>query len=256
MKPYTLITGASRGIGLALADRFAQNGAPLLLTARSAQALQTHAQKLRDRHGVPVHTIACDLGQQAGVDALIKGTKPYAIGALVNNAGYGKGGDLIEQDMSELTELMFLNMSALTQLTRHFLPQLVAHKGTLINVASQAAFQAMPHFAAYAASKAYVLHLTEALHQELAPKGVRVLAVCPGPVDTEFWARADIKPHETRMHPGPIHKVVDATFDALEKNKPFVIPGLPNKAMTFVQRFASRKLCVKLAGAMMGTPRP
>jgi len=256
MKPYTLITGASRGIGLALADRLAHMGVPLILAARSAQTLKKHAQSLHDRHNVPVQTICCDLSQQAGVDTLIDEARPYAIGGLINNAGYGKGGDFIQQDLQEITALMFLNMSALTQLTRHFLPQLVAHKGTLINVASQAAFQAMPHFAAYAASKAYVLHLTEALHQELAPKGVRVLAVCPGPVDTEFWARADIKPHETRMHPGPIHKVVDATFDALEKNKPFVIPGLPNKAMTFVQRFASRKLCVKLAGAMMGTPRP
>jgi short-subunit dehydrogenase len=255
MKPYTLITGASRGIGLALADRFAQRGAPLILAARSGQALRDQAQALRHRHGVPVQTIACDLGQQVGVNALIEGTAPYAVGGLVNNAGFGKGGDLLHQDMQELTGLMFLNMSALTQLTRHFLPQLVAHKGTLINVASQAAFQAMPHFAAYAASKAYVLHLTEALYQELEPKGVRVLAVCPGPVATDFWDRADIKPEDTHLQPGPIHQVVDATFDALKRRKPFVIPGFANRAMTFVQRFASRNLCVKMAGGLMGTPR-
>jgi short-subunit dehydrogenase len=255
MTSYTLITGASQGIGLALAHRFAAQGKSLIITARNQEALEAHRQELTKRYAVDVVVAACDLSNQAGLDSLIAQCEPYAIEGLVNNAGHGTGGDLHQQDVKELQGLLFLNITALTLLTRHFVPQLIERRGTLLNVSSQAAFQAIPHFASYAASKAYVLHLTEALYQELKPKGVRVLALCPGPVATAFWQRAKIDPKQTRMVLGTIDQTADAAMRALKGSAPFVLPGISLKAVTFLQRFVGRNLCTKVAGGLMGEPK-
>lgn len=251
MQPYTLITGASRGIGLALAHKLAALQTPLILAARDAAALKEHAQALSNRYTVAVQTIASDLSTQEGVDALIAQCAPFTLSGLVNNAGFGLGGAFIDEQPQALCQMLFLNMQATTQLSRHFLPQLVAHKGILINVASQAAFQAMPYFAAYAASKAYVLHLTEALHHELKPSGVRVLALCPGATATDFFNRAHINTQNTYLKLGSVDTVVDAAFKALNRGEAFVIPGAGNKAATFVQRFISRGLGVKISAQLM-----
>lgn len=251
MKPYTLITGASRGLGLALAHRFAQKGTPLLLAARSAHKLTEVANTLRAEHHVAVETIPCDLSQQEGVDALTTACAPFAVGGLVNNAGLGMGDAFAQQDPQALRGMLFLNMQALTQLSRHFVPQLVAHKGLLLNVASQAGFQAMPYFAAYAASKAYVLHLTEALHHELKARGVRVLALCPGATATDFFTQAGINTQETLLKPGSVDDVINAAMVALDGGQAVVLPGAGNKAATFVQRFISRSLGVKISARLM-----
>lgn len=255
MTKHTLITGASQGIGLAVAERFAALGRSLIITARNKTALDEHAKTLSQRYNVQVTPIACDLSSQEGVDSLIAQCQPFEIGGLVNNAGHGVGGDLHQQDPQALKDQLFLNVMALTQLTRHYVPQLIAHRGTLLNVSSQAAFQAIPHFASYAASKAYVLHFTEALYQELKPKGVRVLALCPGPVATDFWARANIDPKQTRMVLGTVEQTVDAAMRALQGDAAFVLPGFSLKFVTFMQRFIGRNVCVKIAGGLMGEPQ-
>lgn len=252
MQPtYTLITGASRGIGAALAQGFAARGRPLILAARSLPDLEAKAEKLRARHQVPIVCVACDLSTQEGVDALLAACAPYALAGVVNNAGSGLGQAFADQDPAALASMLFLNTQATTQLARHFVPQLIAHKGLLINVASQAAFQPMPLFAAYAASKAYVLHLTLALHHELRPKGVRVLALCPGATDTAFFKNAGINTEDTYMRPGSVTAVVDAAFHALGRGDAFVVPGVGNKAAIWVQRLLSRRLVVALCARLM-----
>jgi short-subunit dehydrogenase len=251
MKRYTLITGASRGIGLALAHKFASQGDSLILAARTEQDLATNAHDLNTQYGVEVRTVACDLAQQSGVDALIAATAGQPIHTLINNAGYGLGGAFDSQDSATLTRMLFLNMTALTQLTHHFTPSLKEHKGILINVSSQAAFQPVPHMAAYAASKAYVLHLTEALHRELGAHGVQVLALCPAATDTQFFSEAGIAVEKTQFKLGRVEDVVDAAIHALAKRQAFVIPGFVNRAITFSGRFAPRSMVVKMAESMV-----
>jgi hypothetical protein len=194
-EPAAVITGASEGIGRALADEFAKAGHRLLLIARNGQALEDAAEALRRDYGATVHTAAIDLTAAdalARVDAALNQAGLYA-DILVNNAGMGLGGPFAEQDSARLDALVRLNIGALTALTRRFLPDMLRRaRGGVLNIASLGGLLPGPYQAAYYASKAYVVSLTEALAHENAGCGVRICAATPGPVATGFHAKMGV----------------------------------------------------------------
>jgi short-subunit dehydrogenase len=185
-----LVTGASAGIGAAIARELAARGHGLVLVARRKPLLDKLATELRDQHGVRVETIACDLAKPAS-----RGRLPGQIDALgvtveilVNNAGFATNGPFHESDPERELQQVRVLVEAPVALTSAFVPAMVGRKrGGILNVASTAAFQPLPYSAGYSAAKSYVLTFSEALHQELRGRGVTVTALCPGPVSTDFW---------------------------------------------------------------------
>jgi len=243
-----LITGASSGIGDAFARDFASRGADLIIVARRKDRLEALATEIRALHGVTVTVIATDLSTPNAAAALAKKIGPVDIDILVNNAGFGHIGLVADEDPAQLTEEITLNVLALTQLTNHFLPAMVARdRGTIINVASTAAFQPIPNMAIYAATKAYVLSFTEALWGELHGTGVRALALNPGGTATEFFDVAGGRVAGGAL--APISDVITTTFRALGKKKtpPSVVVGRLNATMTKIQRFVPRKTIIRAA---------
>ena len=222
----TLITGASSGIGEEFAYRYAAQKHDLILVARTESKLETLAKKLRTEYGVTVTVFPCDLAApHAGLE----------VDVLVNNAGFGTQRDVADDDPDRLEQEVRLNCLAVVGLTARYLPAMRERRsGTIINIASAAAFQPMPHMAVYAATKAFVLSFTEALWAETRKDGIRVLAVCPGSTDTPFFDSGEGvvvgKLRSTRQ-------LLDNTMRALKTNKPSFVDGLGN---AIVARFAVR----------------
>ena len=192
LKPVTLITGASAGIGAALARKFAAKGHDLVLVARREAELAALADEIAAKGRPRPISVPLDLTR---IDAPIRvshelGSRGLEPAIVVNNAGFGLLGLAAELDRAEQLAMIDLNVRALTDLSLRFIDSLARHKGGILNVASVAGFLPGPGMAVYYASKAYVLSFSEALHRELAPRGVRVSVLCPGPVPTEFQARA------------------------------------------------------------------
>ena len=185
-----LITGASAGLGVEFAKQFAARGADLVLVARREDRLQELAARLTSEHGVTVTPIALDLARPDAAASLraALADRGLRVQTLVNNAGFGMKGALVDADAARTAEMVQLNVATLTALTREFLPDLVsAGSGALVNIASTAAYQPCPNMAVYGATKAFVLSLTEALAYETKDSGLRVLAVSPGATRTEFF---------------------------------------------------------------------
>ena len=239
----TLITGASAGIGTELARVFAANGHHLALTARRADRLEALANELAKTCGKKPIVIACDL-QQADAGERIAAAlaaEGVELDNLVNNAGFGVFGDAIERDRDEQVGIVDVNVRALTDLSLRFADQLIRNKGGLLNVGSVAGFLPGPGMAVYYASKAYVISLTEALRAELAPHGVRVTVLCPGPVQTEFQGRAGVgNGHDTAILNVPAADVARQAYRGLMANKRAVLPGLGIKIVPFALRFFPR----------------
>jgi len=239
----TLITGASAGIGMELARVFAANGHRLALTARRADRLEALANELAAKGGKKPIVIACDLkdadaGEKIAAALAAEGVE---LDHLVNNAGFGVFGDAIERDRIEQLGIVDVNVRALTDLSLRFADQLIRNKGGLLNVGSVAGFLPGPGMAVYYASKAYVVSLTEALRAELAPHGVRVTVLCPGPVPTEFQARAGVgSGHDTALLNVPAADVARQAYRGLMANKRAVLPGLGIKVVPFALRFFPR----------------
>jgi short-subunit dehydrogenase len=229
IKPTALVTGASGGIGEALAQGLAQDGYDLVLVARSKVGLAHAAGKLRAI--TDVATVALDLQQPGVGDTLQVELGDRRIDLLVNNAGYGVTGRFLEQPREAQIGEITLNVEALTDLTHRFVGRM-RHEGFgrgVINVASTAAFQPGPNMAVYYATKAYVLSFTEALAQELKGSGLIAMALCPGPVATGFQARADFDStmRLTKvMRPRSAEFVAEAALRGFKAGKPVVIPGL------------------------------
>ncbi|MFJ5958682.1 SDR family NAD(P)-dependent oxidoreductase [Paenarthrobacter sp. NPDC092416] len=185
-----LITGASSGLGAEFATRFAERGSDLVLVARRADRMETLARDLRSAHGVTVTVLPLDLGR-AGVGAELQrelSSRGITVDTLINNAGFGTRAPLVEEDPEVIASEIALNVAALVDITRAFLPGMLASgKGALVNVASTAAFQPIPGMAVYGATKAFVLSFTEAVAHETKSSGLRVLALCPGATKTEFF---------------------------------------------------------------------
>lgn len=191
-RAVTLITGASDGIGAELAHVFAANGHELVLVARRQDKLQALADLIKMTSGKAPLVITLDLIKPDAISLLVAqlNAAGLSIQYLINNAGFGLMGRIAELNATEQLDIVKLNSQALTALTLEFLPQLIQHKGGLLNVASVAAFMPGPGFTIYYATKAYVRSFTEGLAEELKPFGVKVSCLCPGPVATGFQARA------------------------------------------------------------------
>lgn len=239
----TLITGASAGIGMELARVFAVNGHRLVLTARRADRLETLANELAAKGGKKPIVIACDLEKADSGETIAAAlaAEGVELDHLVNNAGFGVFGDAVERDRVEQLGIVDVNVRALTDLSLRFADQLIRNKGGLLNVGSVAGFLPGPGMAVYYASKAYVISFTEALRAELAPHGVRVSVLCPGPVPTEFQARAGVgSQHDTTVLNVSAAEVAREAYRGLMANKRAVLPGLGIKIVPFALRFFPR----------------
>jgi short-subunit dehydrogenase len=239
-----LITGASAGIGCEFARQLAGRAHSLILVARREQKLSELRDELRRQHpNLTVRIRKTDLADPAQLKEL-KAWLDYEkidVDVLINNAGLGDLGPFATSDAIRNEQIMLVNMVALTSLTRHFLPQMIARKrGGILNVSSSAGFLPIPEFAIYAATKAYVTSFSEALRAELRGTGVTVCALCPGPVHTEFQEVAKRPGGQRENGPEFIHvsveRVVRDALTALEADRPFVIPGLPMKIGMFLVR--------------------
>lgn len=230
-----LITGASAGIGAELAREFARNGHQLTLVARRRAKLAAVAAELEREHYVDVRTIVQDLAKPTGPAAVVKAAQADGpIGILVNNAGVIDVGPFAASRTAALVNLVNLNVRALTELTSLLVPGMVERGfGRILNVASLAAFQAVPSMAAYAASKAYVLALTEALSEELKGSGVTATALCPGITDTDMASEIQAgSPAAAKLPKQLVSDPADVAaeaYKALMKGQVVLVPGLPNQ---------------------------
>lgn len=249
MTPVAIITGASSGIGSALARVFAREGHALVLVARRADRLEALAAQIRAAGGPSVLTLPLNLTQRDAVVRIGDALQTHGLEAeyVVNNAGFGLAGEAAERDRDELLAMVDLNMRALTDLSLAFVDSLVRRRGGILNVASVAGFLPAPGSAVYYASKAYVVSFTESLHCELKPLGVRVTALCPGPVPTEFQARAGVVLRPTPLDLSP-DTVAEAGYRGLMRGKRLVIPGWGNKALAVLPRFVPRGWLMSLSG--------
>lgn len=256
---WALITGASSGLGAVFAAQLAARGAHLILTARSGQALATLARELEQRHGVQTAVIPHDLGVPGGAAGLCEAVDRlgHPVDHLISNAGFGAFGKVAEVSAAHLADMVRLNCEALVLLTAHFLPGLVARRrGGVIHVASVASFQPVPYQATYAATKALVLSFSEAVAEEVRGSGVRVLALCPGPVHTGFQAAAgaDISPQQAAMVMSA-EEVVAAGLRAYENGKDVVVPGLLNALGAWGVRLVPRRTVVRMAANLIRTKK-
>lgn len=229
--PTALITGASSGIGAEFAAQLAARGNDLVLVARSADRLHEIAGELSARHGVRADVIVQDLAEPDAARRVHARVRDLGrrVDLLVNNAGFGTCGRFEEIDAARDHDQLMVNVVALVDLTHALLPAMAAHgAGAVVNVASTAAFQPSPYFAVYSAAKTFVLNFSLALRQEYRGRGVRVLALCPGPVDTGFF---DVMGTRKAAVNGPMsaaEPVVRAALRALDRDRPYVAPGLAN----------------------------
>jgi uncharacterized protein len=239
----TLITGASAGIGAEMARVFAANGHRVVLAARRADRLAALAAEITAGGGAAPIVIPCDLEQPDAGDkiAAVLATEGVEVEYLVNNAGYGLFGNAFERDRAEQLGIIAVNIRALTDLSLRFADHLIRNRGGILNVGSVAGFLPGPGMAVYYASKAYVLSFSEALRAELAPKGVRVTVICPGPVPSEFQARAGFLPGvDSAILNVSSADVAKAGYRGLMDNKRAVLPGLGIKLVPFLLRLFPR----------------
>lgn len=247
-----LVTGGSGGIGLELAKNLARAGFDLVLVARKRDTLEAAAGQLEGKFAVKAHVFAADLrlpdAPQAIFDFLRN--ENIDIDVLVNNAGFGLGGEFADTAIQRELDMIQVNIAALTHLTKLFIPAMIKRRaGRVLNVASTAAFQPGPLMAVYYATKAYVLSFSEALSEELRNTGVSVTALCPGPTQTDFAEAAQM----TNSRLFNAFGVADAAdvakygYDAMMQGKRLAIPGIRNKIIAQANRLAPRALSAKLA---------
>ena len=247
----TLITGASAGIGTELARVFASNGHRVALVARRADRLVALATEIAAKGGAAPIVIPCDLEQPdaGGKIAAALAAEGVEIEYLVNNAGFGLFGNAVELNRAEQLGIIAVNIRAMTDLVLRFSDQLIRNRGGILNVGSIAGFLPGPGMAVYYASKAYVLSFSEALRGELAPRDVRVTALCPGPVPSEFQARAGFEPgYDSAILNVSASDVASAGYRGLMANKRVVLPGLGIKIVPFMLRLFPRGFILAAVG--------
>ena len=258
MMPFALITGGGKGIGKCIATELAARGYHLLLVARDENALQEHTTTLSNTHGVEAHYLALDLGKTGATQILMDWitSNNYRVGILVNNAGYGLSGPFTKYSANDHLEMMRVNMEVPVALTAALLPTLTKNNPSyILNIASSAAYQAVPGLSAYAASKAFILNFSRGLRHELKNTGVYVTAVSPGSTDTNFANRADVgqkalkTAEKVNMTPEAVAKIA---VTALFNKKPEVITGFINKLGAFLVWLLPKKLAETTAASLYG----
>ena len=245
-----LITGASAGIGEAFARRLAKGGHDLVLVARRRDRMEKLAAELSEAHGVEADVVETDLADDSAVATVEERLRRGDIDLLVNDAGFGTRGEFaglpIERELEELD----VNVRALMRLTHAALGPMVGRgRGAVINVASTGAFQPVPHMATYAATKAFVLHFSEALHEEVKGKGVTVTCLCPGAVKTEFQEVAGVAERSLRAWKSA-DDVVESALKAAEARRAIIVPGALNVATMAAVKLMPRFVVRRIAGSM------
>lgn len=247
-----LITGASSGIGEAMARLLAPHRSHLLLVARSEKTLEALAADCR-AEGARADVFAHDLAEPGAAQSLFDriAADEHQVDVLINNAGFGKLGAFLDYPATTYEQMVTLNVTTLTALARLFLEPMVERRaGGVLNVASLAAYLPAPYFTVYAATKAYVFSFTEALHTELKGSGVHVSALAPGPVATNFAATADMK----YLVGGPVisaEKAARAGLEALARNQRAVLPSLLTKATAWATRFVPKAPTLAITGSLI-----
>lgn len=249
-----LVTGASSGIGLDLAECFAKDGYDLILTARNQSALDAAAARLKQAHGVAAHAIAHDLGAR-GAGAALKQTisgRGLGVDVLVNNAGYGSSGPLTDIALADTLGMIDLNDRALVELTHVFWDEMRAKgRGGVLNVASTAAFQPGPLMAVYYASKAFVLSFSEALWEEARGTGLKVSCLCPGPTESNFRARAGTGDKRlAQMGVMGSMPVARQGYRGFQRNDRVVITGARNAMIATAARTLPRGMVLRMVRGM------
>ena len=250
MKPVALITGASSGIGLELARVFAAHGHELVLVARRQDRLDELATEIAATGRSRPTVLKADLERRDGAAKIAAELASRSLDPayVVNSAGFGLSGAAAALSRDEQLGMIDLNVRALTELSLMFVDSLAHHRGGILNVASIAAFLPGPGMAVYYATKAYVLSFSEALHHELSSRGVRVTALCPGYVPTEFQARSQLQvPAAARAVKIPPDRVAQIGYDGLMRGKRVVIAGIGNKMAVSFLRFVPNALLLRLA---------
>jgi uncharacterized protein len=249
---WALVTGASAGIGVALAEELAAGGTHLVLTARRLDRLEQVAAALRNKHGIQTQVIAADLAKREASQEICDFTqqKGLRIDLLINNAGFGQYGELPQVETQRLLDMVEVNCTAVVHLTRLFLPEMVARRsGDILILSSAAAFQAVPYISTYAATKAFDLLFAEGLAEEMRPYGIRVSALCPGSTESEFHAVAGQQQYTAR-NPESAEKVARTGLQALAAGKSYVISGLGNYLGAHSQRIAPRRVVTRIVAKM------
>lgn len=250
--PTALITGASSGIGKAFAQELAARQTNLVLVSRSEEKLNQLAKQLQEKYKIQVDVIVKDLTEANAPTAVFDTTKDrgLTIDLLINNAGFGDYGDFAQSDRERQIKIVQLNILALVDLTHQFLPLMRQRRsGSIINLSSITAFQPMPYLSVYAASKAFIVSFSQALWAENRSYGVRVLVVCPGPIETNFFAEANFPPtlagSTTQMSTS--EEVVRESLKALEEWQPNVVIGdTPTQLRTVLARIVPRKILLNM----------
>lgn len=254
-----VVTGASSGIGAAIAGRLAAARVPLVLVARSAGELSTQATAWRARHGGEVETLPLDLSRPGAAAAVFEATEGRGrpVDLLVNAAGFGWNGPQAEFETARFLELLRLNVEATAELTHRFLGAMrVRKRGGILNVASTAAFFPQPYFAAYAASKAFILSFTHALHEEAKRDGVRVTALCPGYTRTRFHEVAGMRGAEGTPFPElPADRVAELGLAAVARGRAVVVTHRLDRVWIALTRILPRSVPPKLAAAFFRKTR-
>jgi len=251
MQKVALITGASKGIGKSLSETFAKNGYSLILVARNEDDLNKVSDDLKNRFKCETKVVAADISNSAGIDQLMAAINDELpnLEVLVNNAGYGKFEKFMDTENKDITGMIDLNVTSLTDLTHKILPHMLKNKsGKILNVASTAAYQPGPNCAVYYATKAYVLSLSEALHEEFKKSGINITALCPGVTKTAFFERAGNSELSTKVPGMTSEAVAQIGYDALMKNKRVAISGGMNNFLAILTNITPNFILLKMVG--------
>jgi uncharacterized protein len=251
MNKTVLITGASSGIGLNFSHKFAGSGHDVILVARSEGKLMNLSREIESKYGVKAHVLTSDLSNPEAPKKLYEEVKAKGINVdiLINNAGFGLFGEFEETEMSKELDMIQVNITALTELSKYLGKEMVMRKsGQIVNVASTAAFQPGPLMAVYYATKVYVLSLSEALANEWAPHGVKVSALCPGATKTGFSDAAVLQSSKLfQSGVMSVEDVVEEGFKQMMTNtKTVIVPGMKNRILTQSIRFMPRKMVTSI----------
>src|SRR5271165_4433442 len=250
---WALVTGASAGIGVALATQLAEGGTHLVLTARRRDRLEELSGKLKAAHGIQTEVFDADLAQPETPEKIYAFTKQKGIpiDLLINNAGFGQYGEFAQVDTQRLVDMVQVNCTAVVHLTRLFLPDMIARRrGDVLILASTASFQAVPYISTYAATKAFDLLFAEGLAEEMKPHGIRVCALCPGSTESEFHVVAGQEKFAGRHAQETAAKVARTGLQALAEGKSYVISGMGNYLGAQSQRLVPRRAVTRIAAKM------